>query len=353
MRRFSRRAHRAGLAPGTLKVAARPTAHATGITVTDYSSEQVEERADATLQDCLQGPPPGTNRWINVDGVHDPQLIETLGQHFRLHPLMTEDVVTVAQRSKVEAYGEATYVVVRMLRFDAAGIQIESEQLSIIITGHTLISFQERPGDVFDGVRERLRARRPRICSSGPPYLAYALLDAVVDHYFVLLERIGDHIEGLEDALVAAPTPATLASIHQLKRELIYLRKSVWPLREAISTMLREEGLPFDDAMHVYLRDLHDHAVHVMETIESYRDLNAGMLDLYLSSVSNRMNEIMKTLTIIATLFIPLTFLSSIYGMNFEHMPELHQPWAYPALWAVFLATIAWMLRSFRRRGWL
>ncbi len=353
MRRFSRRAHRAGLAPGTLKVTDTPPAHVPGIRIVDFDSAGLEERAGASLDDCLAGPREGTTRWIDVDGVHDAQLVTALGQHFGLHPLLLEDVVTVAQRSKVEAYGDATYLVVRMLQLDAAGAEVSSEQLSIVITGNTLISFQERPGDVFDGVRERLRAGRPRIRTGGPPYLAYALLDAVVDHYFVLLERIGDHIEVLEEALVSDPTPGTLSGIHALKRELIYLRKSVWPLREAISTMLREESLPFAGDLHVYLRDLYDHTVHVIETIESYRDLNAGMLDTYLSSASNRMNEIMKTLTIIATLFIPLTFLTSVYGMNFDHMPELHMQWGYPALWGVIVVASAWMLRLFRRRGWL
>lgn len=354
MRRFSRRSHRAGIAPGTLKTHHPAPAHPVHITITDYTAEcVVQEREVQHVRDCLTPLPAGTTRWINMDGVHDLSQIEALGGHFGLHPLLLEDVVTVAQRSKVEAYGDVTFLVVRMLRMDDASEAIESEQVSIVLTDNVLISFQERSGDVFEVVRERLRAGRPRICAGGPPYLAYALFDAVVDHYFMLLERVGDQLERLEDALIERPTPQVLTGIHALKRELIYLRKSVWPLREAINTMLRDEALPFTDGLHVYLRDLYDHTVHVVETVESYRDLNAGMLDTYLSSMNNRMNEVMKTLTVIATLFMPLTFITGIYGMNFEYMPELHLRWAYPALWLSFLTITGSMLIHFRRRGWI
>ena len=354
MRRFSRRSHRAGIAPGTLKTHHPAPAHPIHITVTDYTADGVlQERSVHHVRDCLTPVPAGASRWINVDGVHDAAQIEALGTHFGLHPLLLEDVVTVAQRSKVEAYGDVTFLVVRMLRIDDKSTEISSEQVSLVLTDNVLISFQERPGDVFDAVRERLRTARPRICTGGPPYLAYALFDAVVDHYFVLLERVGDQIERLEEALIERPTPQVLSGIHALKRELIYLRKSVWPLREAINTMLRNEGLPFAGDLQVYLRDLYDHTVHVIETIESYRDLNAGMLDTYLSSMNNRLNEVMKTLTVFATMFMPLTFITGIYGMNFEYMPELQLRWAYPVFWLLVLSIAALMLYQFRRRGWI
>ena len=354
MKRFSRRSHRAGLSPGTLKTHRSTSAHATRITITDYAPDRpLHEREVHDVRECMTPPPQGMSRWINVDGVHDAACIEAIGRHFGFHPLLLEDVVTVAQRSKVEAYEDIAFMVVRTLRMSEQGEEIESEQVSIVIAGDVLISFQERSGDVFDAVRERLRSARPRICSGGPPYLAYALFDAVVDHYFTLLEHVGDQIESVEQALLDRPTTSVLSDIHRLKRELIYLRKSVWPLREAINTMLRNEGLPFSEGLQMYLRDLYDHTVHVIETIESYRDLNAGMLDTYLSSMNNRMNEVMKTLTVIATLFMPLTFIAGVYGMNFEHMPELHLRWAYPALWVSFLSIIALMLWHFRRRGWI
>ena len=353
MSRFSRRSHRVGLEPGTLKVTQPPEHIPTRITVMDYGPDTFEARAVDCVEDALAPRASGTVRWINVDGVHDAQVINALGRQFQLHPLLLEDVVTVAQRSKVESYGEITYLVVRMLHLDEEGDQVESEQLSIVLADDVLISFQERTGDVFDAVRQRIRSGRPRMRSGGTLYLAYALLDAVVDHYFVLLERIGDQIEALEDALLERPTAQVLARIHHLKRELVYLRKSVWPLREAISVLLRDDPSRLEGDLHLYLRDLYDHTVHVIESIESYRDLVASMLETYHSSVSNRMNEIMKTLTVIATVFIPLTFITGIYGMNFEYMPELHLRWAYPTLWAIMVVAISAMLLQFRRRGWV
>ncbi len=353
MRKLSRPAHPVGLAPGTLKAPPSGAPARPRITLFDYDGATLEERTPERIEECFAAADGPSTTWINVDGIYDTPTIEALGEHFGLHPLMLEDVVTTAQRSKVEQYDGNTYIVIRMLRFDPARGEIDSEQVSLIITDNTLITLQEQVGDVFEAVRARLRAGRPRIRSAGPAYLAYTLLDAVVDHYFVLLEQIGGHLETIEDALVTDPRQETLHAIHRLKRELIFLRKSVWPLREAVAQMLRDEDLPFHEALRVYLRDLYDHTVHVIETIESYRDLNAGMLDTYLSVVGNRMNEIMKTLTIIATIFIPLTFIAGIYGMNFEHMPELHLKWAYPALWAVMVVITAFMLRFFRRRGWL
>ena len=353
MRKLSRPAHPVGLAPGTLKPppegAALPPVHAAFLS---YDEARLEEGRD-DLSECFAAASDDATTWIDIDGVHDRSIIEAVGQRFALHPLVLEDVVTPVQRSKVERYGDCTYVVVRMLRFDAERQEIDSEQLSIVIVGRTLITFQETPGDVFDAVRARIRAGRPQMRTGGPAYLAYALLDAVVDHYFVLLEQIGVHMEAIEESLVDGARSDTLHKVHRLKRELVYLHKSVWPLREAVNQMMREEDLPFHETLKVYLRDLYDHTIHVIETIESYRDLNAGMLDTYLSVVSNRMNEIMKTLTIIATVFIPLTFIVGVYGMNFEHMPELHLRWAYPALWAAMIAAAAVMLGSFRRRGWL
>jgi magnesium transporter len=354
MRRFSRRSHRAGIAPGTLKTPHPAPADPVRITITDYAADRdVHEREVQHVRDCLTPLPAGATRWINVDGVHDAAQIEALGRHFGLHPLLLEDVVTVAQRSKVEAYGDVTYLVVRMLRMNEGSEQIESEQVSIVLTGDVLISFQERSGDVFEAVRERLRTGRRQIRAGGPPYLAYALIDAVVDHYFVLLERMGDQIERIEETLIERPTPQVLSSIHGLKRELIYLRKSVWPLREAINTMLRNEGLPFAGELHVYLRDLYDHTMHVIETIESYRDLNSGMLDIYLSSMNNRMNEIMKTLTVIATLFMPLTFITGIYGMNFQHMPELDWSFGYPLALASMVVAMGTLYFIFKKKDWL
>lgn len=352
MRKFSRPTHTVGHPPGTLKPA--PDESAEGITVRlmAYDASTLDERTLDGVEDCFTLAARDLCTWIDIDGVHDTAVIKSLGEHFKLHPLLLEDIANPVQRSKVEQYDGKTYIVVRMLEFDPQSEEIESIQISLVLTGNTLITFQERASGVFGTVRQRIRSGRPRMRASGAAYLAYALLDAVVDRYFVLLETVGEHMENLEETLLVDPGQETLNAIHRLKRELIYLRKSVWPLREAINTMLRDEDLPFHDQLHVYLRDLHDHTVQVMETIESYRDLNAGMLETYLSIVSNRMNEVMKTLTVIATLFIPLTFVAGVYGMNFEHMPELHWRWAYPALWVFMIGVTIAMLMYFRRKGW-
>ncbi len=353
MRKFSRAAHTVRRPSESLDPETPHRRESAGIKLFAYDESSLDERDLARVEEGFEAVDRGLTSWINVDGLHDRATIDSLGDHFSLHPLLLEDVVHAAQRCKVEQYGGNTYIVIRMLEFDRLSKEINSVQISIVLAGNTLITFQEHDRDVFDGVREWIRAGRPRMRTSGTAYLAYALLDAVVDHYFVLLEEVGEHIESIEDALFRRPDRETLTDIHTLKRELIYLRKSVWPLRETINSMLRDEDLPFHDKLHVYLRDLYDHTVQVIETTESYRDLNAGMLETYLSMVSNRMNEVMKTLTIIATLFIPLTFVVGVYGMNFDHMPELHLRWGYPALWGFMVLVSIAMFRYFKRKRWL
>jgi magnesium transporter len=353
MRKFTRTTHTVGLPPGTLKPAPSGRSEKIAVAVMAYDEQSIDENSSANLSDCLDCIRPDRTNWVSIDGAHDVTAIEALRERFDLHPLMLEDVLNTSQRPKVERFGDNVYLVVRMLDFDVAAEEIRSTQLSIILSGNTLISIVDGESSLFGPVRERVRAGQSRIRELGAPYLAYTLLDIVVDHYFVVLEGLGEHIEGIEEALTSTQDPDPLHAIHRLKRELIYLRKAVWPLRETIATMMRDVELPFHDRIEPYLRDLHDHTVQVIETIESYRDLNAGMLETHLSMVSNRMNEVMKTLTIIATLFIPLTFLTGIYGMNFDHMPELHPPWAYPVLWAIMIGIAVVMLRFFQRRGWL
>lgn len=352
MRKFSRPTHTVGHPPGTLKPKSDQSSQGIRVKLTAYDESSIDEKAFDRVEDCFTLAAPNLCTWIDIDGVHDIAALESLGEHFELHPLLLEDIANAVQRSKVEQYSGKTYIVVRLLEFNAESEEIESRQISLVLTDNILITLHERASGVFDDVRQRIRSGRPRMRTSGIPYLAYSLLDAVVDRYFVLLEKLGEHMEILEEVLLVDPSQETLNAIHRLKRELIYLRKSVWPLREAINTMLRDEDLPFHDQLHVYLRDLYDHTVQVMETIDSYRDLNSGMLETYLSMVNNRMNEAMKTLTVIATLFIPLTFVAGVYGMNFEHMPELHFRWAYPALWAFMVGVATVMLMYFKRKKW-
>jgi magnesium transporter len=291
--------------------------------------------------------------WINVDGLHDTAMLEEIGQLFDLHPLVLEDILNTQQRPKSEDYEKHIFVVLKMLSFADESPYIRSEQVSLILGNGYVLSFQEVTGDVFEPVRQRIRSRKGRICKMGPDYLLYALADAIVDHYFVVLERIEEKLELLEDAVFEDPTVSTLAEIQRLKVELLRFRKAIWPLREAVNGLLREENELITEKTEVFLRDVYDHTIQVIDTVEGFRDTVSGLLDVYLSSVSNRMNEVMKVLTIIATIFIPLTFIAGIYGMNFEYMPELRIPWAYPLVWFAMVVVALLMITYFRRKNWL
>jgi magnesium transporter len=261
--------------------------------------------------------------------------------------------MNTGQRPKMEDFNDYLFIVLKMLSYDEEENETQTEQVSLILSSKFVLSFQESEGDVFDPVRERIRSDRGRIRKMGVDYLAYSLIDAIVDNYFMVLEKIGERIEDIEDELVKNPTPEVLHTIHRLKRELIFLRKSVWPLREVISRLERWESPLIDKSIDIYLRDVYDHTIQVIDALETFRDMLSGMLDIYLSSLSNRMNEVMKVLTIIATIFIPLTLISGIYGMNFRYMPELESPWGYPLVYTVMLAVSAVMLIYFRRKKWL
>ena len=347
-----RRGAKVGAAPGTLVHIGKHKPDSAAIRVIDYAPDELRESVIEDL-DSYRGETDAERiLWLNVDGVSDASVVEKLGAVFELHPLVMEDILNTDQRPKVEDYQGYLYIVLRMLQFDQGRQQIHSEQLSLVLGPGFVLSFQERRGDVFDGVRERLRAGR-RIRFMRTDYLAYALLDAVVDHYFEMLEYIGEQVEALEDQLIDAPGPDTLARIHHYKREMLLLRKSIWPLREVLSRLSRDESPLISDETRLYLRDVYDHAIHVMDSIDTIRELLVSMLDLYLSSVSKRMNEIMKVLTIFATLFMPLTFIVGVYGMNFDVMPELRWRWGYPAVMGVMLVIVLGLLAFFRRRRWI
>jgi magnesium transporter len=323
------------------------------ISVLDYDESNVREKVVDTIEECLPFKDAPTVTWINITGLHEIALIEAVGKSFNLHPLILEDIAHTGQRPKMEEYENLLFIVIKMLRYKEDVGQIDEEQVSLILGPNWVLSFQEREGDVFDPLRERIRNGKGRIRKMGADYLAYSLLDAVVDHYFLILERLGDRIEVLGEALLIQPVPQTLAEIHDLKRELLFLRKSVWPLRGVINGLQRGESPLFHPHTLIYLRDLYDHTIQVMDAVETFRDMTAGMLDIYLSSASNRMNEIMKVLTIIATIFIPLTFIAGIYGMNFQFMPELKWPFGYFCALGFMSAVAIGLLIYFRRRKWL
>ena len=295
---------------------------------------------------------PQSVTWINLDGLHDVELIKSLGSAFSLHPLVMEDILDTDHRPKLEASDGFLLLIAKKLTFSPDSDDIVSEQISIIVGSGYVISFQEKPGPLFDALRQRILTDQGRVRKMGADYLAYRLLDTIVDHYFLLLEQMGDRVETLEDQLLTKPDRQLLHRIHLTKREMILLRRAVWPLREVIGGLQRDLTL-ITPAVQPFLRDLYDHTIQIIDTVETYRDVITGLLDLYLSSISNRMNEIMKVLTIMSTLFIPLTFLVGVYGMNFDYLPELHWRWGYFALWGVMLSCVGGMFVFFRRKGWV
>jgi magnesium transporter len=350
---MQKRSQKAGLPPGTVVHVGEKRTERAKITVLDYDEAHFHEAEVQTVGETLPFKNSPTVTWINVDGIHEVEILDQLGDSFGLHPLVVEDIANTDQRPKTEDFGDYIYVVLRMLQYEKGGEEVVTEQTSLILGERYVLSFQERPGDVFDPIRERIRSYKGRIRKMGADYLAYTLIDSIVDNYFVVLERLGEEIESLEEQLVTNPIPETLQTIHELKREMIFLRKSVWPLREVINALERGESSLIQESTGIYLRDVYDHTIQVIDAVETLRDMISGMLDIYLSSISNRMNEVMKVLTIIATIFIPLTLIAGIYGMNFSYMPELEWPWGYFMVWLVMLVVGGSMLVYFRRRRWL
>ena len=353
MRMFKRVSKPVGTAPGTLVHVGEKKVEKSTITVLDYDEAEVRESEVEAVAVCAAFKDSPTVTWINVEGLHEVETLRELGECFGLHPLALEDVLDTSQRPKIEDYDDYLYIVVRVLRYDEADDELRSEQLSLIVFRGAVISFQEGGGDIFGAVRTRIRANKGRIRKMGTDYLMYSLLDAVVDGCFVALEQMGDRIEALEEEVITDPKRSTMITIHRLREQTALLRRAIWPLREVVHFLERGETPLLQEATGIYVRDLYDHTIQVVETTESFRDLLSGMADMYLSSVSNRMNEVMKVLTIIATIFIPLTFIAGIYGMNFQNMPELKWIWGYPLVLGVMLAVAAVMLFYFRRRDWL
>jgi len=347
------RSKKAGLPPGTLIHIGAQKTKEPKITIIDYDETHFQERETKAIEECLLFKDKPTVTWINIDGLHRIDILEKLGECYGLHPLILEDILNTDQRPKVDDHGDYLYIVLKMLHDKGKGGQIEAEQISLIVGPNFVFSFQENEGDVFDPVRERLRNGKGRIRKMGADYLAYSLLDAVVDYYFVILEKLGERIEFLEEGLVTDPQTQTLREIQTLKREMLFLRKALWPLREVVGALERGESPLFQKTTEVYLKDVYDHTIQVIDTIETFRDMLSGMLDIYLSSISNRLNAVMKVLTIIATVFMPLTFLAGVYGMNFKHMPELEWRWGYPLLWAVMIGIGGFMLLYFKKKKWL
>lgn len=295
---------------------------------------------------------PNDVKWINITGIHDIEVIEYLGKTFCLHSLVMEDIAHAEQRPKLDDYEDFVYLALKMIDYNEKSKEITTEQLSIIFKNNTIVSFIEDDGDLFNVLRERLKKGNLKIRKSGSDYLLYSMIDIIVDNYFLVLEKIGDKLEDAEIRLLGDASKTDVNALHGLKRELIYLRKIIWPMRDVIGLLTKAEHKNILSNTQLYLRDVYDHCVQAIDTVETYRDLTSGLMDLYLSSLSNKMNLVMKTLTIISTIFIPLTFIVGVYGMNFDFMPELHSKIAYPLVWTVMVVLTIIMLIYFKKKEW-
>jgi magnesium transporter len=341
-----------GLSPGSLIHVGEQKVERPIFSYIDYTEENYQVCQDVPLDDCLKLKTADTVSWINLDGIHDISQVEAFGRAFDLHPLALEDILNTGHPPKFEEFDNCALIIAKMFYFDEETFRIEAEQISLVLTAENVLTFQERPGDVFDGVRGRLKRKSGRIRQRGADYLAYTLIDSVVDSYFHILEKIGERLDQLEYDLINQPSQDLLQQVHQMKGQLIFLRKAVWPMREAVSNLLHSESPMLHESTNVFLRDLYDHSVQVLDTVESFRETASGLVDLYMSSVSQRMNEVMQVLTIMASIFIPLTFIAGIYGMNFEVMPELKWRYGYMMVWGLMIVCGIGMLCFFKRKKW-
>lgn len=351
MKLVQKRSRKTGLPPGTLVHIGERKSEKVTVTVFRYSGADCEELQQEQV-DGLSQPVDETVIWINVGGVHRVEMVEALGKQFSLHPLMLEDVANTDQRPKLDDYETYFFLVIKMLSLTKRN-EIAVEQVSLVLGRNYVISFQENGTDVFQPVRERLRGGKGRLRQTGADYLLYALVDAIVDQYFAVLESLGEKIEALQQTVVDDPRPETLNDIHALKRQLLFLRRAVWPLRDVMNNLSRSTCPFLQEPTKVFFRDVYDHVVQIVDTIETLREMVSASLDIYLSSVSYRLNAVMRVLTVITTIFMPLSFIASIYGMNFEHMPELQSRWGYPLVLSVMTAVGVGMLLLFKKKRWL
>jgi magnesium transporter len=348
-----KQASQIGLPPGTAVYVGERKPEKTRIWVIDYDKERYVAKELEEVEECVKYKESPAMTWIRVVGLHQVDILERLGRCLGLHPLVIEDLLNTTQRPKIEDLGEYLFIVIKNAAYDEKTREVVSQQISIILGSNLVVSLQETEETIFGPILERIQNKRGNIRQMHSDYLAYTLLDAIVDNYFHVIEKFSTKIEILEDELVEDPTQQTLNEIHRLKRDMIVLRRSIWPIREVISHLDRGQFRLVNENIRIYIRDLYDHTIQVMETVETYRDMLSGMLDIYLSSVSNRMNEVMKVLTVITTIFIPLSLIAGIYGMNFQFMPELGMPWSYPVVIIVMLVIAVLMIAMFRQKKWL
>lgn len=351
--KYRKSSHKVGLPPGSLHYIGGHRTDPIHISSFKYGPACFEEKDNIPLDDALLNLQPGQILWINFEGIHDTASVEKICSYYNIHPLTIEDIISTEQRPKMEENEDYIFLVLKMLEFHELSRKFHVEQVSIILGKNIVISFQEKQGDTFEPVRNRLRSGIGRIRKSGSDYLLYALVDTIIDNYFILIEKMDGIIEEVEEDLLIDPDENTLAQLYNLKRDSVVLRRTIWPIREVVHNLERDEVKLIKKETRLYLRDVYDHTIRIIETIENYREVLSSMVDLYQSTISNRMNTVMKVLTIISTIFIPLTFIAGIYGMNFEYMPELGWKYGYLGAWIIMLSVVAIMIIFFRKKKWI
>ncbi|UOA09201.1 magnesium/cobalt transporter CorA [Methylobacter sp. S3L5C] len=344
---------KSGLPPGSLVHVGEVHAHEHKISVVNYNKSTLTRHTVKSIEELLPYKTTDTITWVIVDGLKDVSIIDAIGHYFDIHSLVLEDILNTHQRPKFEEFNDYLYIVIKAITLSNKNFNIGYEQISLLILNNFVFTFIEKPNELFNPILNRLDNDKSQIRNLGTDYLAYLIMDTVVDEYFAVQDTFDNLIESVEETLLSNPSSATLAAIQKIKRELIFLRRSVSPLRELLAGIQRSESLLINEKTRRYFSDVYDHAIRIIEAIESYRDLISGMLDIYLSSVSNKMNETMKVLTVFASIFIPLTFIAGVYGMNFEYMPELKWRWSYPVLWIFFISVSVFLLRFFKKKKWL
>lgn len=349
---FLKTASKAGMAPGALQHIGKQKVENSQITLWTYDEKTYEEKTITNVEDCKQLINKDKMNWVNVDGAHDLNIIESLGKQFGLHALLLEDILNTTHRPKIEEFEDCFFVVVKMLRYIEGEKSVNVEQMSIVLKENLVLSFQEQSQDIFKPMCERLQAGKGKLRSSGADYLVYRILDAIADGYFTVLEKIGEDIELMEEQFLENPNDAFISSVYQMKREMLFIRKAIYPLRDVVVQLQRSDSPFISDTTAPFLRDMYDHTIQATDTVDTFRDLLANMLDNYLSIMSHKMNAVMKVLTIIATIFIPLTFIAGVYGMNFKYMPELEWPLGYPVIWGVMITVVIVMVAYFKKKRW-
>ena len=346
-------AKKVGLPPGTIVHIGNHLAEIITLSVIDYDKESVKVFENTNLKKCLISFRDPENSWIQIKGIHDAKMVETIGKHFGLHPLMLEDIVNSGQRPKLENYKDDLFIVLKLLRYNSEKNKIEEEQISLILGKNYLLSFTESTSSIFKPIEEHLKNKESKIRSNGIDYLCYSLIDFIVDNYFLVLEKFDSRLEELENALLEQPHPKLLQDIQRVKWDLATIRRCIWPVRETVNQFLRLDSPLIKDSTKLYMHDVYDHSIRAIDIIEAFRDISAGLLEIYLSNINLKLSEIMKVLTVVSTTFVPLTFIVSFYGMNFENLPGLKQSWGFGLVISLMLLSLASMLLFFRKRQWI